>query len=173
MTFGSSSAIFVQAMLNPLLAAAWSTTEPTTYGATGLSADAINCALFNDTTTPDKTAALASTGYNTGVWVTGNEVTGGGSPWVAKGPALASKTFAVGTGTPPTNVVFFDAADAGGAGNVTITNAYGCLIFDDTITAGTVADQGLCFLAFGSAQGVSGGTFTVVFDSTGVFKITV
>jgi hypothetical protein len=63
--------------------------------------------------------------------------------------------------------------DAGGAGNVTIANAYGCFIYDDTITAGTVADQGLCYNYFGgSAQGVTGGTFTVVFDATGVFKIT-
>jgi hypothetical protein len=77
----SASAIFVQALLNPLMASAWSTTEPTTYGSNGLSADTIKVALFNNSVTPDKAAAVASTGYNTGTWTTGNAVDGGGSPW--------------------------------------------------------------------------------------------
>ena len=52
------------------------------------SLDTVKAALFNNTGTPDKDAAVASTGYNTGAWVTGNEVTGS-SEWVAAGRALA------------------------------------------------------------------------------------
>ncbi len=167
MAFGSASAIFTQAMLNPITAAVWSTTEPTTFGATGLSADVINAALFNNSVTPDKDAAVASTGYNTGTWTTTNEVTDS-TNWVAGGRALGTKAFTAGT-----SVVFFDAADTAGGGNVTIANAYGCLVYDNSITAGTVAKQALCFNAFGSAQGVTGGSFTIVWDATGVWKISV
>jgi hypothetical protein len=77
-------------------------------------------ALFGNTGTPDNDAALASTGYNTGQWVTGNEVTGS-SEWVAGGRALASKTFT----SPAADTVMFDAADLTGSATITITNAYG------------------------------------------------
>jgi hypothetical protein len=164
----TDSRVFTQAILNPLTASAWSTTEPTTYGANGLSADTIKGALFNNTTTPDRDAAVGSTGYNTGVWVTGNEVIDTlNTNWVAGGRALASKTFAAGT-----SIVNFDAADLAGAGTLTITNAFGLFVYDDTITAGTVAKQGLCFNYFGGAQTVTGGTFTVIFDATGILKFT-
>src|SRR5215472_18082521 len=119
-----TSRVFIQAVLNPLTASAWSTTEPTTYGANGLSADTINVALFNNSVSPDASAAVASTGYNTGTWTTGNEVTDA-TNWVAGGRALASKTFAsAGSGQTVAGSVTFDAADLSGAGNVTITNAY-------------------------------------------------
>jgi hypothetical protein len=168
MTFGSASAIFTQAMKNPICRAVDATTAPTTF--TSLTAtDVVNAALFNDTTTPNKDAAVGSTGYNTGVWVTANEVIDtGGSNWIAKGRALASRTFTAGT-----SVVTYDAADTAGAGNVTIASAFGCLIFDDTISGGTIADQGMCYNAFGSSQGVTGGSFTIVWDATGIFKISV
>ena len=85
------SRIFQQAMLNPIAGRSWTTAAPTTYSS--LSADTINVALFG-TLTPDKTAAVGSTGYNTGVWVTGSEVTDA-TNWVAGGRALASKAFAI------------------------------------------------------------------------------
>ena len=59
-------------MLNPIMGRLWTTAAPTTF--VSLSADTVNAALFNNTTTPDKTAAVGSTGYNTGVWMTANEV---------------------------------------------------------------------------------------------------
>src|SRR5215831_2819338 len=89
-----TSRVFIQAVLNPLTASAWSTTEPTTYGANGLSADTINVALFNNSVSPDGSAAVGSTGYNTGVWFTDKEVTDA-TNWVAGGRALASKTYSV------------------------------------------------------------------------------
>lgn len=136
----------------------------------GLGADTVKAALFNNTAAPDKDAVLTSTGYNTGTWTTGNEVTDV-TNWVAGGRALASKTFT----TPSTGVAMFDAADLAGGGTVTITNAFGCLVYDDTITAGTggVAKQGVSYNYFGGAQSVTAGTFTIVWHANGIARFTV
>jgi hypothetical protein len=137
-------------------------------GYTGVDSDTINGALFNNTTTPDKTVAVASSGYNTGVWVTANEVTDA-TNWVAGGRALSSKTFT----SPSAGVFMFDAADLTGGGNVTLTNAFGVLVYDNSITAGTVAKQGISFHYLGGAQSVTAGVFTVVWSANGLVRITV
>jgi hypothetical protein len=173
MAFGASSAIFQQAMLNPMLGRLWTTTAPTTFGS--LSADTISVALFNNSVTPDKTAAVASTGFNTGTWTTTNEVTDA-TNWVSGGRALASKAFTIDSGS---SSICFQGAALSGGGNVTITNAFGCFVYDNTITGGTVADQGLCYNSFGGAQSVTAGTFTIVWATVGaltsvvVFNVTV
>jgi hypothetical protein len=136
---------------------------------TGLDSDTVNVALFNNTTTPDATVAVASTGFNTGVWVTGNEVTDA-TNWVSGGRALASKTF---TFPGATNIYMFDAADLAGGGNVTLTNAFGCLAYDNTIATGTVAKQGVSYHYFGGAQSVTAGTFTIVWNANGLSRYTV
>ncbi len=168
MAFGSSSAIFRTWPLAIFGQGQTAAVLPAAYG--GLGADTVKVALFNNTTTPDKDAALTSTGFNTGVWVTANEVTDA-TNWTTTGRALASKTLT----NPATGVFMFDAADLAGAGNVTLTNAYGCLVYDDTITVGTggIADQGICFNSFGGAQSVTAGTFTIVWAANGVLRITV
>lgn len=167
----TASAIFQQAMLNPMLGRLWTTAAPTTFA--NLSADVINCALFGNSGTPDKTAAVGSTGYNTGQWVTGNE-TNGGANWPAGGLPLASKLFAIDTGS--SSVCFSTAALTGNP--VTVAAAFGCLIYDNTITAGTVAKQGLCYNYFGGTQSVTAGSFTVTWPTVGavtntVFNVTV
>lgn len=138
----------------------------------GLGADTVNVALFNNTTTPDKDAALTSTGFNTGTWTQspGNEVVDA-TNWPTGGRALASKTLT----TPATGVFMFDAADLAGAGNVTLSAVFGCLVYDNTITAGTggVAKQGVCFNYFGGSQSVTAGTFTIVWNTNGIFRFTV
>lgn len=136
-------------------------------GYTGLDSDTVKAALFNNSVTPDKDAAVASTGFNTGTWTTSNEVTDV-TNWVSGGRALASKTHT----TPSTGVYMFDAADLAGGGTVTIVNAYGCLVYDDTISAGTVADQGVCYNYFGGVTSVTGGTYTIVWNANGIFRIT-
>lgn len=174
MTFGSSSKMFTafaQLAMGQGLTAA---TFPA--GWAGLGADTIDVALFNDTTTPDNTAARTSTGFNTGVWTHnaggGNEVIDtGGSNWPTGGRTLASKTL-----NTSSNVFTFDAADLAGAGNVTISNAFGCLVYDASIvTPGTggQANQGVCYNAFGSGQSVTAGTFTIVWNAAGIFTVTV
>lgn len=138
-------------------------------GFTGLDSDTVKCALFGGNT-PDKDAAVTLTGYNaaTSQWVVANEKTSG-TDWVAGGRALASKTFT----TPSSGVMMFDAADLTSVATSTLANVEGCLIYDDTITAGTVADQGVCYMWFGGAQSVTAGTFGVQFNANGLLRITV
>lgn len=141
-------------------------------GYAGLGADSVKVALFNNSVTPDKDASLVTTGYNSASsqWLTANEVTDA-TNWVAGGRVLASKTFT----TPSTGVFMFDAADLAGGGTVTLTNAFGCLVYDDTVTAGTggIADQGVSFNYFGGAQSVTAGSFTVVWNANGIVRFTV
>ena len=84
---------------------------------------------------------------------------------------LPSKTLT----SPSSGVAMFDAADLSGGGTVTLTNVYGCFVYDDTVAAGTggVADQGICYLYLGGAQSVTAGTFTVIFNASGLFRMTV
>lgn len=159
----TASNVFQEWVKNPLFTGV--TGAPTNY--TGYATDAFKCALFAGGITPDRNAAVGSTGYNTGVWVTGNEKTGS-SEWVAGGRTLASKTNAASAGT-----ITLDAADLTGVASITMTNVEGCLIYDDAITAVTVADQGMCFLWFGGVQQVTAGTFSVVFNAAGIVTATV
>lgn len=137
---------------------------------TGLDSDTVKAALYNNTGTPDKDGVLSLTGYAalTSPWIVANEVTDA-TNWVAGGRALASKTFT----TPATGVAMFDAADLAGGGNVTLSGVLGCLVYDDSITGGSVADQGVCFNFFGGSQSVTAGTFTIVWNANGVCRFTV
>jgi hypothetical protein len=169
----TNSAIFQQAMLNPIARGVAGTAGfPTTYA--GLTADAlVKAALFNNTTTPDKTVSAANSAYAVGQWVVGNEVTDV-TNWVAGGRALGTKSFAIDTGS---SSLCFIAANTAGGGNVTISGAFGCLVHDGTITGGTAADQGMCYNYFGGTQSVTAGTFTIIWATVGavqaVFNITV
>jgi hypothetical protein len=136
-------------------------------GYTGLDSDTVNVALYNTTATPDQDAAVGSTGYNTGVWITGNEVTDA-TNWVAGGRPLTGKTFTNAAAATP----MFDAADLAGGGNVTLAGVFGCLVYDNTISAGTVAKQGVSFHYFGGSQGVTAGTFTVIWHANGINRYT-
>jgi len=136
--------------------------------------DANQCkvALYNDTTTPNKdgdatTAAFNGTG---GPWVTANQVTDA-TNWPSGGIVLTGGAITA----PGSGVVMFDAADTTHASTVTITNAYGCLVYLDEVTAGTggTADLGVTYHSFGGAQSVTAGTFTVTWNALGLFRITV
>lgn len=163
MAFGSSSAMF-QAWVQMLL-------EGNGTGYAGLETDTVKAALFNDSVTPDKDAAVASTGYGTGTWLTSNDVndTDGSDDWPAAGIALSGKAVTDGG----SGITQFDATDTTHSNTVTISNAFGCLVYDDSITAGTVADQGISYHSFGGAQSVTTGTFTIVWHANGLFRITV
>ena len=137
-------------------------------GYTGVDSDTVNAALFGNTGTPDQAAAVASTGYNTGQWVTGNEITDA-TNWVAGGRTLAGKTFTF----PAGSTFMFDANDLAGGGNMTVQGVYGTLVYDNSITAGTVAKQGISFHYFGGVQGVTAGTFTIVWNALGLHRATV
>lgn len=155
----STSAIFQQALKNPLLAGVQGTsniTLPTGWSTTGgILTDTVNAALYNNTTAPDKTAAVASTGYNTGTWTTGNEITGTG--YTAGGNALGTKSFTLDTGS---SSMCFTAANVSWT-TATISGTFGTLVYDNSISTGTVAKQGFCFNYFGGSQSVTAGTFTI------------
>lgn len=154
----ANSRVFVQWMIGPML-------QSSGTGYTGLDSDTVKAALFATGATPDNDAAVGSTGYLTGTWVTANEITDdqvGGADWVSGGIALATKTFT----SPAVGDVMFDAADTASGASATLTAAFGAFVYDDTITAGTVADQGLCYNYFGGSQSVTNGTFTIVWNAT-------
>lgn len=130
-----------------------------------LDADNIKAALFDNTITPSQTVASASTAYAAGVWASGgvSDATG----WPAVGRQLLSVT-----STFSSNVYTFDAADTASANSTTtLTNAYGCLIYDDTL-ASVVVDQGICYNYFGGANSITSGSFTIVWNASGVFNLT-
>jgi hypothetical protein len=124
----------------------------------------IKAALYGTTPTPDQTVTSANTAYAVGQWVVGNELSNGG--WSAGGLALTSVT-----STFTTNVYTFDAADTANGSAATISGAFGCLVYDDTLTT-PVADQGICFNYFGGTNSVTAGTLTIVWNASGIFTIT-
>ena len=97
--------------------------------------------------------------------VIANEVTGTG--YTAGGQALASKTL---TYDAANNVTVLDAADVTWASS-TITARY-AVIYDD---AGATNSQKplLGYVDFGSDQSSTSGNFTITWDATGIFRLTV
>jgi hypothetical protein len=169
----SASAIFQQSMLNPIAQGMNAVTGfPTTYK--GLTYDVINCALYLTGATPLKSDTTAHIGYNAtgGPWVQANEAPTSGN-YTQGGTALGSKTFTIDTGS---SSICFTAANPSWT-SATIATVFGCLVYDNTISGGTVAQQGLCYNYFGGTQSVTSGTFTVIWATVGattaVFNITV
>jgi hypothetical protein len=183
MTWASAgSAIFQQAMLNPITLGVKTNSGsgiPTSYGATGLLGDAVKVAVFNNTTAPNKADIVANTGFNTGQWVTANEITGTG--WASGGVSVGTtKTWTVDSGS--SSLCYQVTAPTAGQTSttgVTLAGFFGALVYDSTITAGTVAAQGLCFNYFGGSQSVTAATFTIVWATpassavTAIFNISV
>lgn len=164
----SGSAVFVQAVLNPLTVSAQGSSNaalPTGFSTTGgILTDTINAALFNNTGTPNKTDTAANICYLAGQWVTGNEVTG--TNWAAGGQTLGTKAYAVSS-----NSAAFTAANVS-VSTATITGAYGDLVYDNSISSPN-AKLGLCFNYFGGSQSVTAGTFTIQWNAAGVFNFAV
>lgn len=137
------------------------------YDLSGASVDTFKNALYNNTTTPDKDSALI--GYNEAAsqWVVANEVidTTTGTDWPTAGVALTSPALT----NPSTGVVMWDAADTVSGATADIANAFGCLVYDDTIAG----KPGICYLYFGGANSVTNGTFSVIYSANGLMRITV
>lgn len=165
----ASSAIFQQAILNPLMGKLTGSTNPTTF--VSWIGDTMTCAMFGTTPTPDKTAAVGSTGYNTGVWTTGNESSGTG--YTAGGSVLGTRTNTIDSGS---SSLCFTAPSLAFTG-ATLSGVFGDLIYDASIASGTVAKQGFCYNYFGGSQSVTSGTFTIqwatVGATTAVFNVSV
>lgn len=129
-----------------------------------LNSDSLKAALFNNSITPDQTATAANSAYNAGQWVNTNELSNGG--WAAGGVALTSVTSQF-----TSNVYTLDAADTANGSAATISGAFGCLLYDDTLTT-PVADQAISFHYFGGTQSVTSGTFTIVWNASGILTLT-
>jgi len=153
------------AWANSKIFSAFVTDALNNVAALDIDTDALKAALFDNSITPSQTVASASTAYAAGVWASGGVLDASG--WPAVGRPLASVTSGFAS-----NVYTFDAADTVSANaSTTLTNAYGCLIYDDTLTT-PVADQGICFNYFGGANSVTSGTFTIVWNASGILALT-
>lgn len=128
-------------------------------------ADALKAALFDNTITPSQTVASASSAYGAGVWASGGVLDATGWPAVGRPLAGVASGFS-------SNVYTFDATDTVSAnGTTTLTNAFGCLVYNDTLAA-PVADQGISFNYFGGANSVTSGTFTIIWNAAGILALT-
>lgn len=127
-----------------------------------LSTNSYNVALYGNSGTPDNTVTTAAlTEYN-GVgsqWVIANEVSGAG--YTPGGVSVSSPTWA-----QSSNVVTFTSAGTPQWTTATFT-AYGGLVYDTT-----VSNEGLSYNYFGGAQTVTGGTFTITWNISGIAAFT-
>lgn len=138
------------------------------FDLSGSGVDTFKNALYDNDITPDNDAAAASYAYNAGQWASsGNEVFEAGQ-WAQGGVALTSPSI----DSSVADTVFFDAADTASGSSADLAGVFGCLIYDDTLSS-PVADQGICHLYFGGTQTVTGGVFSVIYHSNGVFRFTV
>lgn len=131
-------------------------------------ASELKAALYDNDITPNKDVTAANSAYNVDQWVTtGNEVYEAGQ-WAQGGQVLDNADVT----TPSSGVVMLDADDEASGSAADLANVYGCLVYADAATT-PVADQGVCFNYFGGANSVTNGTFTIVWNSNGIFRITV
>ena len=129
-----------------------------------LDSDTFKAALFDNTITPSQTVSAANSAYGAGVWASGGVADA--VSWPAAGIALSSVASSF-TGATYT----LDAADTTSNDATTdLTNVYGCLVYDDTLTT-PVADQGLVYIYLGGANSVVSGVFTLVYHSAGLATI--
>jgi hypothetical protein len=174
----ANSAIFQQAMLNPIARAVNNAAANT--GFVSLTGDAVKVAVYNNTTTPDKTVSTVTlTSYNGAAsqWVTANEVTGTG--WAAGGVSVGStKTWTVDSGS--SSLCYQVTAPTAGQTSttgVTLAGFFGALVYDST-PSGT-ANPGICYNYFGGTQTITAGTFTILWATpasaaiTAIFNISV
>jgi hypothetical protein len=165
MAFGASSKIFSAFMHDSV----------NRTGTASLSSATVKAALYNDSITPNQLVTAANSSYAAGVWTGGSSPnvvdTGTGAPagWpyvgrpLAWGSATKLTTFADAT-------LKYDADDTVSASATTTVTTYGCLVYDDASTV--TADQAFCYISFGGgAQTVTLGTFTIVWNSSGVLSI--
>lgn len=132
-----------------------------------LDADTFKAALYDNDITPDANVTSANSAYNAGQWTSLNNEVFQAGQWAQGGVALSGQTLNSGT----SDVVFFDAQDTASGSNATLSNVYGCLVYDDTLAA-PVADQGMCFNYFGGANSVVAGTLTIGWNANGILRYT-
>lgn len=131
-----------------------------------LDADSLKVALYNNSITPDANVTSPNSAYNADQWASANEVSELGQ-WAAGGVVLGNKTL----DSSVANTVFLDADNTSSGAAATLSNVYGCLVYDDTLAA-PVADQGICYNYFGGANSVVAGTLTIAWNANGILRYT-
>ena len=165
MAFGAVSKIFTAYLYNIL----------TNTSAAAIPTDALlECALFDNTITPNQTDTVAHNAYAAagGSWASGG-VTDTGTSAPAGWPSLGRPLVAAGgTITAATANPFSWGASntVSASATTTLTNAYGCLLYDHT--AGTPTDMGICYVSFNGGNTITLGTFTIVWAGGLIFSIT-
>lgn len=137
--------------------------------AMNLETDDIKAALYNNTITPSNTVTAANSAYNVDQWATAQEQYEAGQ-WAQGGVSLTGPEVVQAS----TTITFDDDdSDTASGANADLSNCYGCLVYSETI-ATPVANQGICYNYFGgTAYGVTDGTFTIVWNASGIFSISV
>lgn len=130
-------------------------------------------ALYDNSITPNYEAASAAAQYGAGgVWVTTGSATGTTQvyhtgQWAQGGVVLTTTALS----RPGSGIVMWDAADTASGSAATMSNIYGGLIYCDALTT-PVADQALLAVYFGgTGYSVTNGTFTIQWDSNGIFRL--
>jgi len=131
-----------------------------------LGSDTVKAALYNNSITPDNDVSAANSAYDAGQWATSNEVFEAGQ-WAQGGIALTNQVVNSGTA----DVVFFDADDVASGSAADLADVHGVLVYDDTLTT-PVADQGISYNYLGGANSIVNGLFTVVWSTSGIWRIT-
>jgi len=136
-------------------------------------------ALYDNNVTPSRDDTAAAFAYGGASWVAAGAATGGTGAsnsqvyqavqWPQAGIALATGSTTAATGGA--GIAMFDAADLASGTACTISNAYGCFVYNDSIT-GPVSKQGVCFNNFGTGAAVTNGTFTIQWSANGVWRVT-
>ena len=165
MAFGASSKIF----------SAFIHDSVNKTGNATLSSATAKAALYNDSVTPNQLVTAANSAYAGGVWTGGSSPnivdTGTGAPagWpyvgrpLAWGSATKLTTYADAT-------LKYDSDDTVSASaTTTLTAALGCLVYDDAAT--TATDQAFAYISFNGSNTVTLGTFTIVWNASGVLSI--
>lgn len=137
------------------------------YGSTqSFSANTVNVALYG--TTPTTATALTDTlahnAYNGsgGQWVLANELASSGG-YTQGGIAVTSKTET----SAGTAIAKYTSTATPQWTSASFTT-YGCLVYDNTVTN----KYAYCWNYFGGAQTVTAGTFTINWNTSGIFAIT-
>lgn len=130
-----------------------------------LNSDTLTVALFDNSITPDQTVTSANSAYGAGVWASGGVSDASGWPAAGRNLASISSSFS-------SNVFTLSAANTSSANSsTTLAGTFGCNIYENTLTT-PVADQGICFNYFGGSQSVTSGTFTIVWNASGIMTLT-
>lgn len=132
-----------------------------------LDTDALKVALYDNDITPDSNASSANSAYNADQWTSLNNEVFQGGQWAQGGVALANQVLS----SAVADTVFLDANNTSSGTSATLSNVYGCLVYDDTLAA-PVADQGICFNYFGGTNSVVSGTLTIVWNTNGILRYT-